>query len=96
MLRQDSIILGIGVGIFFFITFFFGLSYLNEVFEGGTIFGQPYYGVRDQFLAILAVVSNILPFLVYSKARKDRSMRGVGIITIILALGVVFYFNLLG
>ena len=96
MLQKDSTLLGVVVGIFFFITFYFGLSYLNESLTGETIFGAKFYGVRQQFIGVLAVFSNILPFIVYNKARKDYSMRGVGIVTVILAFGVIIYFNILG
>jgi hypothetical protein len=93
---RNSVLFGFVVGLFFFVAFYFGLYHLNEALTGSVVLGHPFNGVRPQFVGILAVVSLILPFWVFNKRRLDYSMRGVGIATILLATGVIIYFNILG
>lgn len=90
MLQRDHVLVGMGVSLFFAFTFWFGLNYLNDSMTGGELFGNTFGGFREQFMATMAVFSTIVPFMVYLRSRKDDSMRGVGIVTIILALIVVF------
>ncbi len=92
-LREDNVWVGICVSVFFTVFIFYALVTLNTYLIGKTINGREFGGIRERFIATLAVFFNIVPFLIYLRAKKDHSMRGVGIITVILALFVmVFYY----
>jgi hypothetical protein len=96
MLRRDNVFVGLGVGLFFFFTFLFVLNQMNNALVGREveIFGIQFYGFTERLITILSVISNLLPFIVYMKAKKDDSMRGVGIVTILLSIGVAWHYFL--
>jgi hypothetical protein len=91
--QKDHVLVGIIVSIFFTLTMFYCLYTLNGMLIGKEIGGLPFGGVKERFVSTLAVFFNIIPFIIYIKTRKDNSMRGVGLVTIVLALFVlVFYY----
>lgn len=92
-LQEDNVWVGIGVSVFFTVFIFYVLVTINDAMIGQTVNGRAFGGVRERFIATLAVFFNILPFIIYMRAKKDHAMRGVGIVTVIVALFVmVFYY----
>ncbi|MBK6732045.1 MAG: hypothetical protein IPG60_14180 [Bacteroidetes bacterium] len=93
-LQEDNVWVGIGVSIFFSIFMFYVLVTLNQNLIGKPFNGREFGGIRERFIATLAVFFNIIPFIIYLRAKKDHSMRGVGIVTVLLALFVVVFYYL--
>ncbi len=84
------------VSVFFTITIFYFFYTINNNLTGDLkINGKEFQGVSERFIATLAVFFNILPFIIYMRVRKDHSMRGVGIVTVILALFLLVYYYIL-
>ncbi len=96
-LQEDNVWVGIMVSVFFTITIFYFFFTINNNLTGDLeINGKKFQGVSERFVATLAVFFNILPFIIYLRVRKDHSMRGVGIVTVILALFLLVYYYILG
>ncbi len=93
-LQEDSIWTGIFVSLFITATMFYFFYTLNDHLIGRTIAGKPFGGVRERFVATLAVFFNIIPFIIYIRAKKDHAMHGVGVVTVILSLVVLFVYYL--
>lgn len=93
-LQEDNVWVGIGVSLFLTVTIFYFLVTLNESLIGKNINGREFGGIRERFIATLAVFFNILPFIIYMRVKKDNAMRGVGIVTVLLALFVVVFYYL--
>lgn len=90
MLRQDKFIVGLLMGIFVPVMFFFVFRETNHlvaeyIFKRGS-------GFTERFVAILSVCTNLLPFIIFEKARKDHALRGVIGATFVLAFFIVFYY----
>lgn len=93
MLQRDSLWVGIMAALIFPAAFWFGLQALSERSLGLSLFGIQFSGFSESFIATMAVCSNFLPFFVYMRSRKDNAMRGVGLVTMLLAIAVaVRYF----
>ncbi len=95
-LQQDKLWVGMAVSVFITITMFYIFYTLNINLVGKFIGGREFAGVRERFVATLAVFFNIIPFIIYMRVKKDNCMRGVGIVTVILALFMLVYYYLLG
>ncbi len=93
-LQEDNVWVGIAVSIFITLTMYYFFYTLNDSLSGKMIGGKEFSGVRERFVATLAVFFNIVPFVVYIRSRKDNSMRGVGLVTVILSLVVLVYYYL--
>lgn len=107
MLRQDKVWVGLLYGTLFPAVIFFLIYEINLVLTEAdfswmeSIFGtNPRFisefqvggGFSNKFIAILAVCSNIIPFNVFKKARKDHTMQGVLTSTFILVIVLVIVF----
>lgn len=92
MLRNDSFQVGFLVGIVFPIISWFifnevqNILIANEYFPNGK-------GMRPQFIAILAVLSNLMPFFAYNYSRKIASLKGVTGATILATVIVLIFFR---
>jgi hypothetical protein len=91
--QRDEVLTGVAVAVFFTLTIFYCLYTLNGMLTGSLIGGQVFGGVSERFISTLAVFFNIIPFVVYIRTRKDNAMKGVGMVTVALAMFVlVFYY----
>jgi hypothetical protein len=54
------------------------------------------YCLRERFIASMAAFSNILPFIIYMRAQKDLAMKGVGMVTVVLAVFVMLFYYIMG
>lgn len=96
-LQEDNVFVGMLVSAFFTVTMYYLLFTLNVSLVGKIfINGEPFTGVKERFIATLAVFFNILPFVIYMRVRKDDCMRGVGLVTVLLAVFMLVYFYILG
>jgi hypothetical protein len=92
-MQRDSLWVGLIAALLFPAATWLGLEWLSERSLGSSVFGIVFSGFSESFIATMSVCSNFLPFFVYMKARKDNAMRGVGLVTMVLALAVaVRYF----
>lgn len=91
-LQRDNVYLGLLAAVLFPVAVWLGLHYMND--HTTVLFGRSFFGFSERFIAILAVCANFLPFFVYMRARKDDSMRGVGIVTMLLAIALVWRYFL--
>ena len=87
MLKKDNLLVGIITGIIFPAIFFFLLQEVNSLLER-SIFSEN-GGLSDRLIAIIALCSNLLPFLAYNHSQKANSMRGILGATIILAFVLI-------
>lgn len=95
-LQEDNIFVGMLVSVFFTITMFYLLFTLNNNLVGKVyIQGNAFKGVTERFIATLAVFFNIIPFVIYMRVRKDNCLRGVGIVTVLLAVFMLIYYYML-
>lgn len=95
-LQEDRLWVGVATGIVITLASFYICYTLNSDLVGRIYFHhRPFQGVTEKFIAILAVVFNMIPFIVYIIAKKDNAMRGVGILTMILALFVMTWYFIL-
>jgi uncharacterized membrane protein len=107
MLRQDKVWVGLLYGIIFPAVLFFLIYEINLMLTEAdfswmeSIFGvnprfisefQVQGGFSNKFIAILAVISNLIPFNVFKRARKDHAMQGVLTATFILVIVLVVFF----
>jgi len=93
MLQRDSVWVGFLAALIFPAATWFGLNFMSVTMVGKTILGINFSGFSESFIATMSVCANFLPFFVYMQTRKDDAMRGVGLITMVLALVVaVLYF----
>lgn len=81
------------VSVFITITVFYSLYMFNENVGLGRCES---HCLRERFIATMAAFSNIIPFIIYMRTRKDDAMRGVGIITVLLAVFVMMFYYILG
>lgn len=95
-LQQDKVWVGMLVSVVITITTFYIFYTLNINLTGKFIGGKEFSGVRERFVATLAVFFNIIPFVIYMKVKKDNCLRGVGILTVLLALFMLVYYYILG
>lgn len=93
--QKDSVWVGIVISVFFTVTMFYCFYTINQMCLGAIFMGKPFGGVTERFISTLAVFSNILPFIIYIKTRKDLAMKGVGIVTVLLALFVLMFYYIL-
>lgn len=91
-LQEDNVFVGIIVSLFLTATMYYVFSTVNHNLTGDMIGEKEFGGFTDKFIAILAVFFNIVPFVIYMRTRKDDSMKGVGIVTVILSVFVMFYY----
>ena len=90
--QRDSVLVGVIVALFMTVTMYYGVHVINDMNIGKMVGGKVFMGVTDRFKATLAVFANIFPFIIYIRTRKDMAMRGVGIVTVVLALVVLVYY----
>lgn len=96
-LQEDNVFVGMLVSVFLTVTMFYVFYQINQSLIGNlTIQGGTFFGVRERFIATLAVVFNILPFVIYMRVRKDNCMRGVGVVTVLFAMFMLVYYYILG
>lgn len=94
--QRDSVWVGVVVSVFFTITMFYGLYTINQMMIGKVqMFGVDFGGVKERFISTLAVFFNIIPFMIYIRTRKDLSMKGVGMVTVVLAMFVLMFYYIL-
>lgn len=90
MLRQDNFVAGFLAGLVCSVIFYVIFNEVNNiltehVFPNGK-------GFSEQFIAIVAVCTNLIPFLIFNAADKANSMKGVIGATIMLAgVAIIFY-----
>ena len=89
MLRNDSIISGLIVGLSVFAIAAFLLTNLNNWFATNYAAG----GVRTQFVFILALMFNLLPLHIFNNQQRGQSMRGIVFATLIAIVGILYYFR---
>lgn len=92
-LQQDNVFTGMFVSVFITVTVFYALFVMNETVSMGRCES---HCLRERFIASMATFSNIIPFIIYMRAKKDNSMRGVGIITVLLAVFVMMFYYIMG
>ena len=93
MIQRDSIVVGMLAALIFPAATWFGLHYLSTHTVGQTFLGIVFSGFSESFIATMSVCSNFFPFFLYMQVRKDNAMKGVGLITMVLAVLVaVLYF----
>ncbi|MFN0276446.1 MAG: hypothetical protein ACKVPJ_11905 [Chitinophagales bacterium] len=92
-LQEDSVFIGMFVSIFLTVTVFYALYVINQTVPMGRCES---YCMRERFIATMAAFSNFFPFFIYMRVRKDNCMRGVGIITVLLAVFVMMFYYILG
>lgn len=90
MLRQDKFIVGFLSGIIFPVIFFVIFNEINNWI--GVHILQTGHGFTERFVAIISVIANLIPFLIYEKTKKDHALRGIIGATFILAFIIVFYY----
>ncbi len=73
------------------ILFFFLITWFNDNFKGEDFFNKRFGGVRQQFIYILSIVSNLIPFQIFNRKHMNLALRGVGVVTILEAMGIVIY-----
>jgi hypothetical protein len=92
-LQDDNVFVGMAVSVFFTVTVYYCLFQLNESLAGHLVIkGAIFSGVKERFIATLAVFFNIIPFVIYMRVKKDNCLRGVGIITVLCAMFMLVYF----
>lgn len=91
MFRKDNFVIGAITGVIFSGIMYLVFSLVNEQLMGVVLPAEQ--GLSDQFIAILAVCSNILPFLMYNAANKYYSMRGILGATMVMAGIIIFYYR---
>lgn len=107
MLRQDKVWVGLLYGFVFPAVLFILIYEINLMLSDAdfswvdSIFGiNPRFirefqvggGFSNKFIAILAVCSNVIPFNVFKRTRKDHTMQGVLTATFILVIVLVIVF----
>jgi hypothetical protein len=92
-LQQDSVFTGMFVSVFLTVTVFYTLYQINSTVPMGRCES---YCLRERFIASMAAFSNFFPFVIYMRAKKDNALRGVGIITVLLAVFVMLFYYILG
>lgn len=92
-LRSDNVFVGMLVAIFLTVTIFYSLHTMNPHIAMGRCPGEC---LRERFIATMSVFINIVPFIIYMRAKKDNAMRGVGIITVLMAVFVMMFYYIYG
>lgn len=91
MLRQDKFIVGFVVGVVCTAIFYIVFMEVNELLMGTVLPAGK--GFSDQFIAIVAVCTNLLPFLMFNAGNKARAMQGVIGATMALAAVVIIIYR---
>ena len=92
-LQEDNAWVGAGVSLFVTVTVFYILYTINNDLAGSiTINGKTFTGVSERLISSTAVVANVIPFVIYIRAKKDNAMKGVGFIAVLLALFLMVYY----
>jgi|GEM_PF-2607348 len=91
MFKQNKFYIGVIAAMLTSSLAYFALAWIDESLRGMMIGGRNYYGVRQQFLIILAIVSNLIPFNYYSRTGRTNAMRGTALITLLEGTAVVIY-----
>ena len=95
MLKKDSILVGIGVGL---VVPFVGYALLLELYDqlaaGGVISD---IGLSESFrkrtIALLALCLNLIPFILYNRRWYHNTMRGIVFPTVLYATLWFIYFG---
>lgn len=90
MIKKNTILFGVIQGLVFPVLFFFILREVNLLLIE-YYFGRP-PGLSQQFTAILAIASNLIPLLIANRSRATMTMRGIMSSTLVLTAIVVAYF----
>jgi|GEM_PF-772052 len=96
-MQEDNVFVGMLVSIIFTATMFYVLYQIDHSFSTGGFYvnGKLFTGVQERFIATLAVFFNIIPFVIYIRTKRDNCLRGVGIVTILLAIFMLIYYYIL-
>lgn len=96
-MQEDNVFVGVIVSVIFTVTMFFILYQINQSIATGNVYisGKLFTGVQERFISTLAVFFNIIPFIVYIRTKRDNCLRGVGIVTILLAIFMLVYYYIL-
>lgn len=89
MWKYDKIYIGILAGALMTVIGYYGIYYLNESLIGINIGARPFQGISHQFILILSVVANLIPFNFFRWKKMNYALRGVGVITILAAMGFI-------
>ena len=107
MLRQDKVWVGLLYGVIFPAVIYFlvyeinlmiteaDFSWMESIFGTNPRFISEFQvrgSFSNKFIAILSVCSNIIPFNVFKRTRKDHTMQGVLTATFILVIVLVIVF----
>ncbi len=92
MLRQDNFAAGFLAGLVCSVIFYVIFNEVNNILVG-TLFDEDSPGFSEQFIAIIAVCTNLIPFLIFNAADKAQSMKGVIGATILLAAVAIIYYH---
>lgn len=93
--KKDDLVTGFICGIITPLIAFailFGIFYLFDIAmitDGSGIST----GFRYRNLSVIAICANLLPFHTFKNRMSDKSMRGVGVITILLGIAWVIYYQ---
>ncbi len=91
MLKKDSMILGIVIGIVLPVVGYFSLTWLNE-FISETIFNRPPV-FRESTIEVISIFLNVFPFRYYMlKAQLDYTGRGILLVTFLVGLYYFFHY----
>ncbi|MBC8047427.1 MAG: hypothetical protein H7Y00_11570 [Fimbriimonadaceae bacterium] len=93
ILREDNVFVGILISVFITSTVFYTLYILNQSLSIGTCESNC---LRERFIASMAAFSNFFPFVIYMRSKKDNAMKGVGMITVLLAVFVMLFYYITG
>ncbi|NNC94137.1 MAG: hypothetical protein HKN92_01155 [Chitinophagales bacterium] len=88
MLRNDTFLTGLIVGLVIPAMVFVILHELGVILEGKEIMVRNF---SFKFKAVISIFSNILPFIIYSKTKKGHAMQGILTITFIYAFAVMLF-----
>jgi len=91
MFKQDKFFTGVVVAVLFSSVAYFLLDWINESLRGTIVSGRNFYGVRQQFLIILAVLSNLIPFNYFARTRRNNALRGAALVILLEGTAIVIY-----
>jgi len=90
-LRDDTFIAGLVYGFLSFAFAAFLFTKLND-WAFSTIFKNA-TGFSKHFIFIMAACFNIIPFQIFNRQDRENKMRGLVYATVLLVLGILFYFK---
>ncbi len=79
------------MGLIFPVLFYVIFTEINNMLTGTLMPAEQ--GFSDQFIAILSVCMNLLPFFSYNYVQKGNAMRGILGTTIVLAFIVIIVYH---